>query len=156
MPCLSKQCRSEEANWSGSALFEIKYVNFYQKPGSSNLIGWISFQTGVHVLERELEVAQKVVSLVKNYQVYPGPLRSIESQCDKILCDVYIQWRLGSACASTVWEGPDEIGYASWYGQSLFCMRQKGTSNLYHSLGYFSRQQSGERMRTILVNCKED
>ena len=29
-----------EANWSGSALFVIKYVNFYQKPGSSNLIGW--------------------------------------------------------------------------------------------------------------------
>ena len=34
MPCLSKQCRS------GSALFVIKYVNFYQTPGSSNLIGW--------------------------------------------------------------------------------------------------------------------
>ena len=30
----------EEANWSGSALFVIKYVNFYQKSGSSNLIGW--------------------------------------------------------------------------------------------------------------------
>ena len=30
----------EEANWSGSALFVIKYVNFYQKLGSSNLIGW--------------------------------------------------------------------------------------------------------------------
>ena len=29
-----------EANWSGSALFVIKYANFYQKPGSSNLIGW--------------------------------------------------------------------------------------------------------------------
>ena len=25
---------------SGSALFVIKYVNFYQKSGSSNLIGW--------------------------------------------------------------------------------------------------------------------
>ena len=34
------QLDSEEANWSGSALFVIKYVNFYQKPGSSNLIGW--------------------------------------------------------------------------------------------------------------------
>ena len=34
MPFLSKQCRS------GSALFVIKYVNFYQKPGSTNLIGW--------------------------------------------------------------------------------------------------------------------
>ena len=45
MPYLSKQCRSdqlasEEANWSGSALFVIKYVNFYQKPESSNLTGW--------------------------------------------------------------------------------------------------------------------
>ena len=34
------QLASEEANWSGSALFGIKYVNFYQKPQSSNLIGW--------------------------------------------------------------------------------------------------------------------
>ena len=36
------QLASSEANWSGSALFVIKYVNFYQKPGSSNLIGWKS------------------------------------------------------------------------------------------------------------------
>ena len=34
------QLASEEANWSGSALFAIKYVNFYQKPESSNLFGW--------------------------------------------------------------------------------------------------------------------
>ena len=34
------QLASEEANWSGSALFVITYVNFYQKLGSSNLIGW--------------------------------------------------------------------------------------------------------------------
>ena len=27
------QLASEEANWSGSALFVIKYMNFYQKPG---------------------------------------------------------------------------------------------------------------------------
>ena len=40
------QLASEEANWSGSALFVIKYVNFYQKPGSSNLIGW-KLQVGV-------------------------------------------------------------------------------------------------------------
>ena len=26
------QLASEEANWSGSALFVIKYVNFYQNP----------------------------------------------------------------------------------------------------------------------------
>ena len=34
------QLASSEANWSGSALFVIKYVNFYQKLWSSNLIGW--------------------------------------------------------------------------------------------------------------------
>ena len=34
------QLASEEANWSGSALFVIQYVNLYQQPGSSNLIGW--------------------------------------------------------------------------------------------------------------------
>ena len=34
------QLASEEANWSRSALFVIKYVNFYQKSGSSNMIGW--------------------------------------------------------------------------------------------------------------------
>ena len=40
------QLASSEANWSGSALFVIKYMNFYQKPGSSNLIGW-KFEVGV-------------------------------------------------------------------------------------------------------------
>ena len=44
-PALAKsvnadQLASEEANWSGSALFVIKYVNFYQNPESSILIGW--------------------------------------------------------------------------------------------------------------------
>ena len=34
------QLASGEANWSGSALFAIKYVNFYQQSGSSNLTGW--------------------------------------------------------------------------------------------------------------------
>ena len=34
------QLASEEANWSGSALFAIKYVNLDKKSGSSNLIGW--------------------------------------------------------------------------------------------------------------------
>ena len=34
------QLASEEANWSGSTLFVIKYVNLYQNPGLSNLIGW--------------------------------------------------------------------------------------------------------------------
>ena len=34
------QLASEKANWSGSALFVIKYVKLYQQSGSSNLIGW--------------------------------------------------------------------------------------------------------------------
>ena len=34
------QLASEEANWSGSALFAFKYVNLYQQTRSSNLIGW--------------------------------------------------------------------------------------------------------------------
>ena len=34
------QLVSSEASWSGSALFAIKYVNLYQKSGSSYLIGW--------------------------------------------------------------------------------------------------------------------
>ena len=44
MPCLYSvdpdQLASEEANWFGSAMFAIKYVNLYQQSGSSNLIGW--------------------------------------------------------------------------------------------------------------------
>ena len=40
MTCPALANSVEEANWSGSALFVIKYVNFYQKLGSSNLIGW--------------------------------------------------------------------------------------------------------------------
>ena len=35
----SDQLASEEANWSGSALFAILYVNFYQQSGSRNLTG---------------------------------------------------------------------------------------------------------------------
>ena len=34
------QLATSEANWSGPALFDIQYVYLYQKPGSSNLIGW--------------------------------------------------------------------------------------------------------------------
>ena len=34
------QLASSEANWSGFALFAIKYVNLYQQSGSSDLIGW--------------------------------------------------------------------------------------------------------------------
>ena len=39
------QLASEEANWSGSALFAIRYVNLYQQSGSSHLIGW-KFEVG--------------------------------------------------------------------------------------------------------------
>ena len=31
---------ASSANWSGSALFVIQYVNMYQQIGSNNLIGW--------------------------------------------------------------------------------------------------------------------
>ena len=34
-----KQCRSISVGFSGSALFVIQYVNLYQLPGSSYLIG---------------------------------------------------------------------------------------------------------------------
>ena len=34
------QLAFEEINSSGSALFVKKYVNLYQQPSSSNLIGW--------------------------------------------------------------------------------------------------------------------
>ena len=34
------QLASEEANWSGSALFVIQYVNLYQQPGLTNLTDW--------------------------------------------------------------------------------------------------------------------
>ena len=40
------QLASEEANWSGSALFAIQYVNLYQQIGPNNLIGW-KFDMGV-------------------------------------------------------------------------------------------------------------
>ena len=33
------QLAFEEANWSKSALLAIKYLNLYQQPGLSNLIG---------------------------------------------------------------------------------------------------------------------
>ena len=34
------QLVSSEADWSGSALFAIKYVNLYHSSWSSNLISW--------------------------------------------------------------------------------------------------------------------
>ena len=34
------QLASDEANWSGPALFAIKNVNLKQQSWSSNLIGW--------------------------------------------------------------------------------------------------------------------
>ena len=37
---LASEEASEEANWSGSTLFAIKYMSIYQQSGSSNLIGW--------------------------------------------------------------------------------------------------------------------
>ena len=34
------QLASEEANWSGSTLFILQYLNLYEQLGSSNLIDW--------------------------------------------------------------------------------------------------------------------
>ena len=49
MSCLHSvdpdQLASEEANWSGSALFAMQYMNLCQKSGSRNLIGW-KFEVG--------------------------------------------------------------------------------------------------------------
>ena len=42
------QLASEEANWSGSALFDIKYVNLQQQSRSSNLIG-CKLKVGLHL-----------------------------------------------------------------------------------------------------------
>ena len=38
------QHASKEANWSGSALFVIKYVNLYQQPGSR--FDWLKIRSG--------------------------------------------------------------------------------------------------------------
>ena len=40
------QLAYEEANWSGSALFAIQFVNLYKQSWSSNLIGW-KWEVGV-------------------------------------------------------------------------------------------------------------
>ena len=43
LPCICSvdpdQSASEEANWCGSALLVIKYLNLYQQSGLSNLTG---------------------------------------------------------------------------------------------------------------------
>ena len=54
------QLASEDANWSGSALFVIKYVNFYQKLRSSNLIGW----------KLEVDVASLFIQHEKGSDIY--------------------------------------------------------------------------------------
>ena len=51
IPCFANsvdpdQLASEEANWSGSALFAIQNVNLYQQSVSRNLIGW-KFEKGM-------------------------------------------------------------------------------------------------------------
>ena len=40
------QLASEEANWSGSALFAIQFENLYKQSWSSYLIGW-KWEVGV-------------------------------------------------------------------------------------------------------------
>ena len=46
------QLASEGDNWTGSTLFAIKYVNLYQQPWSSNLIGW-KLEMGVFIQQDE-------------------------------------------------------------------------------------------------------
>ena len=46
------QLASEEANWSGSALFAIKCVNLYQQSGSSSLIGW-KLEMGIWFIQQD-------------------------------------------------------------------------------------------------------
>ena len=46
------QLASEEANWSGSALFAIQYVNLYQQSRLSNLIGW-QLEMGVTFIQHD-------------------------------------------------------------------------------------------------------
>ena len=43
------QLASEEANWSGSALFVIKYVNFYKKT-KIKLSDWLEIRSGCGIL----------------------------------------------------------------------------------------------------------
>ena len=45
-PQYNQSINPEEANWSGSALFVIQYVNFCQQSISCNLIGW-QFEVGM-------------------------------------------------------------------------------------------------------------
>ena len=52
------QLASEEAKWSGSALFVISYVNLYQQSGSMNLIGW-QLEMGVASWFLQHDVAQR-------------------------------------------------------------------------------------------------
>ena len=39
-PAFKNNVDPDQLAWSWYALFVIKYVNLYQEPGSSNLIGW--------------------------------------------------------------------------------------------------------------------
>ena len=44
------QMASEEANWSGSTLFVIQFVNLYEQTTLSNLIGWQSEMGGANLI----------------------------------------------------------------------------------------------------------
>ena len=60
------QLASEEANWSGSALFAIKNVYLYQQSGSSNLIGW-KLDVGVASLFSRTRVKMFSAAVVVGY-----------------------------------------------------------------------------------------
>ena len=63
------QLASEEAIWSGAALFVIKHVNFYQKPRSSNLIGW-KLEVGNRYTFRET-IVKIVLPLLNGSKFFP-------------------------------------------------------------------------------------
>ena len=50
--CIDPDQLASEANWSGFALFVIKYVNLYQQSGSSNLTGW-KLEMGVASIQHD-------------------------------------------------------------------------------------------------------
>ena len=72
------QLASEEANWSGPSLFVIKYMNLYQQPGSSNLIGWKSKWAWHLNLFRRSRVKSALEDMVSvAYFVLPGITKPI-------------------------------------------------------------------------------
>ena len=74
IPCLCKQCRSRSVGFWRSqliwtALFVILYVNLYQQPGSSNLIGW-KLEMGWHLNLFSMTRVNITVSFLSHFSGY--------------------------------------------------------------------------------------